>query len=106
MSNISTAECRKGAKNVGINIGKFQQTLNQGAILINQKDRSGVELRQFDEVYYKEETYIIIWHPMEEAFVGSSVTGRYVPFSELANVKYVKNLKEKKQTEHQYTQLI
>ncbi|WP_255259313.1 hypothetical protein [Bacillus toyonensis] len=89
-----------------INIGEFQQTLNQGAILINQKDRNGVELRQFDEVYYKEDTYIIIWHPMEETFVGSSVTGRYVPFSELTNVKYVKNLKEDKRKEYQYTQSI
>lgn len=106
MSNISTAECIKGAKNVGINIGKFQETLNQGAILINQKDRNGVELRQFDEVYYKEDTYIIIWHPMEEAFVGSSVTGRYVPFSELANVKFMKNLKEEKRKEQQCTQSI
>ncbi|QIW22636.1 hypothetical protein EVG22_24480 [Bacillus thuringiensis serovar andalousiensis] len=85
---------------------KFQQTLNQGAILINQKDRNGVELRQFDEVYYKEATYIIIWHPIEETFVGSPVTGRYVPFSELVNVKYLKNLKKEKKTEHQCTQVI
>ncbi|MRB61592.1 hypothetical protein GH880_29485 [Bacillus thuringiensis] len=89
-----------------MNIGKFQQTLNQGAILINQKDRNGVELRQFDEVYYKETTYIIIWHPIEEAFVGSSVTGRYVPFSKLANVQHVKNLKAEKRKEKQYIQSI
>ncbi|MEW9576689.1 hypothetical protein U9K47_15225 [Bacillus toyonensis] len=100
MSNLSTAEWIKGAKNVGINIGKFQQTLNQGAILINQKDRYGVELRQFDEVYYKDANYIIVWHPFEEAFVGSSVTGRYVPFSELVNVKHLKNLKEEQGIEH------
>lgn len=106
MSNISTAECIKGDKNVRINIGKFQQTLNQGAILINQKDRNGVELRQFDEVYYKDATYIIIWHPIEEAFVGSSVTGRYVPFSELANVRHVKNLKAAQGTEHPCIQSI
>ncbi|MED1287633.1 hypothetical protein [Bacillus mycoides] len=91
---------------MGINIGKFQETLNQGAILINQRDRNGIELRQFDEVYYKEANYIIIWHPIEEAFVGSPVTGRYVPFSELANVKFMKNLKEEKRKEQPCTQSI
>ncbi|MEC2351411.1 hypothetical protein [Bacillus toyonensis] len=80
---------------MGINIGEFQKKLNQGAIPINQKDRNGIELRQFDEVHYQGRTYIIIWHPLEETFAGSSSTGRYVSFSDLKNVKYVKNLKKK-----------
>ncbi|OTX38308.1 hypothetical protein BK709_30415 [Bacillus thuringiensis serovar shandongiensis] len=75
-------------------MNKFQQKLNQGSIPINQKDKNGIELRQFDEVHYQERVYIIIWHPVEETFVGSCETGRYLSFSELANVKYVKNLKE------------
>ncbi|WP_254865185.1 hypothetical protein [Bacillus cereus] len=95
MSNISKAERMKGVKNLGMNISKFQQTLKQGAIPINQQDRNGIGLRQFDEVHYQEGSYIIIWHPIEEEFVGSSATGRCVSFSDLANVTYVKNLKRK-----------
>lgn len=92
---------------VGINIKKFQQTLNQGAITINQKDRNGIELRQFDEVHYQGSTYIIIWHPIEETFVGSSETGRYVSFPELTNVQYIKNLKERgTKTEQKYAHQI
>ncbi|EJR93116.1 hypothetical protein [Bacillus mycoides] len=93
MSNICKGEHTKGVHNMGMNIGKFQQKLSQGAIPINQQDKNGIGLRQFDEVHYQEKTYIIIWHPIEETFVGSSPTGKYVSFSDLVKVEYVRNLK-------------
>ncbi|MGG5741913.1 hypothetical protein [Bacillus cereus group sp. IBL03679] len=95
MSNICKAGHTKGVHNMGMNISEFQQKLSQGAISINQHDKNGIGLRQFDEVYYQERTYIIIWHPIEETFVGSSATGKYVSFSDLVKVEYVRNLKEK-----------
>ncbi|AFQ30512.1 hypothetical protein P4493_32690 [Bacillus thuringiensis] len=72
----------------------FRDKLRLGAIDINQNDKNGVFLRQFDEVRYKEEKYIIIWHPIYEEFVASHHTRKFIPYELLNRVEYKKNLKE------------
>ena len=38
---------------------------------IGQSNTSGKSLQQFDEIQYKNETYLIIWHPIYNEFLGS-----------------------------------
>lgn len=71
----------------------FRRKLMEGAIPIHQSDQDGTPLRQFDEVLYEGEKYIIIWNPIYEEFVGSHHTGNWIPFLWLNRVKYIKNLK-------------
>ena len=51
---------------------QFKEILEKGAIPIGQSDKLGKSLRQFDEIQYENEPYIIVWHPIYNEFVGSS----------------------------------
>ncbi len=54
---------------------QFKEMLDQGAISIGQSDQFGKPLRQFDEVQYGNEVYLVIWHPIYREFVGSHESG-------------------------------
>ncbi|WP_412509968.1 hypothetical protein [Bacillus thuringiensis] len=66
----------------------------QGAIPIGIVDQFGTSLRQFDEIQYHHQTYLIIWHPIYNEFVGSHESGDWIPYSELHHTTFIKNLKE------------
>ncbi|UYX55501.1 hypothetical protein M3Y14_27620 [Bacillus thuringiensis] len=72
----------------------FQGKLMLGETPIQQIDKNGIPLHQFDEVRYKEEKYIIIWHPIYDEFVASHCTGECIPFNVLNRVKLIKNSKD------------
>ncbi|UYX55708.1 hypothetical protein M3Y14_30950 (plasmid) [Bacillus thuringiensis] len=72
---------------------QFRDKLMLGAIPIHQIDKNGVPLHQFDEVQYKGEKYIIIWHPMYGEFVASHCNEEFIPFNVLDKVEYTRNLK-------------
>ncbi|MEB8720116.1 hypothetical protein P4H14_13485 [Bacillus cereus] len=73
---------------------QFKEMLDQGAIPIGLTDILGKSLRQFDEIQYENETYLIIWHPIYNEFVGSHESGNWIPYTELHQSIWIKNLKE------------
>ncbi|AZJ24839.1 hypothetical protein CT694_36090 (plasmid) [Bacillus wiedmannii bv. thuringiensis] len=73
---------------------QFKEILMQGAIPIGITDQFGVPLRQFDEIQYQQQVYLIIWHPMYDEFVGSHESGSWIPYSDLHQTTFIKNLKD------------
>ncbi|MDA2113717.1 hypothetical protein PDQ37_31850 [Bacillus cereus] len=73
---------------------QFKEMLDQGAIPIDLTDQFGKPLRQFDKVQYENETYLIVWHPTYEEFVGSHESGDWIPYIDLHQSVWIKNLKE------------
>ncbi|AEA19347.1 hypothetical protein BG08_6372 (plasmid) [Bacillus thuringiensis serovar kurstaki] len=73
---------------------QFKEMLDQGAISIGQSDQFGKPLRQFDEVQYGNEVYLVIWHPIYREFVGSHESGNWIPNTNLHQSIWIKNLKE------------
>ncbi|WP_103653057.1 hypothetical protein [Bacillus thuringiensis] len=73
---------------------EFKEILQKGAISIGQFDQTGVPLRQFDLVRYRQHTYLIIWHPIYHEFVGSHESGDWISSKALHDSVYIKNLKE------------
>ncbi|EEM93005.1 hypothetical protein bthur0013_56370 [Bacillus thuringiensis IBL 200] len=73
---------------------QFKEMLDQGAIPIGLTDQFSKPLRQFDEIQYKNEVYLIIWHPIYREFVGSHESGDWIPYTELHQSIWIKNLKE------------
>ncbi len=73
---------------------EFREVLMQGAIPIGIADQCGIALRQFDEIQYNQHTYLIIWHPMYDEFVGSHESGEWIPYSKLHHAIFIKNLKD------------
>nr|AAS68355.1 pBt10-like protein [Bacillus thuringiensis serovar galleriae] len=73
---------------------QFKEMLDQGAIPIDLIDPFGIPLRQFDKVQYKEEFYLIIWHPIYKEFVGSHESGDWIPYTDLHQSVWITNLKE------------
>ncbi|MDR4294136.1 hypothetical protein [Bacillus cereus] len=61
---------------------------------IGQSDTLGKSLRQFDEIQYDNETYLIIWHRMYNEFVGSHESRNWIPHTDLHKAVWIRNLKE------------
>ncbi|EOP81043.1 hypothetical protein IGM_05769 [Bacillus cereus HuB4-4] len=79
---------------------KFKETLMQGAIPIGIADQFGVTLRQFDEIQYHHQTYLIIWHPIYNEFVGSHESENWISYSELNHATFIRNLKDSFSYQH------
>ncbi|MCQ6288979.1 hypothetical protein NPM18_24700 [Bacillus cereus] len=79
---------------------QFREVLMQGAIPIGIADQCGIALRQFDEIQYNQHTYLIIWHPMYDEFVGSHESGDWIPYAKLHQTKFIKNLKDSFTCQH------
>lgn len=79
---------------------QFKEILMQGAIPIGITDPFGVALRQFDEIQYHHHTYLIIWHPMYNEFVGSHESGDWISYSELHYATFIRNLKDSFSYQH------
>lgn len=73
---------------------QFKEMLDQGAISIGQTDQFGKPLRQFDEIQYENEVYLVIWHPIYREFIGSHESGDWIPHTDLHQSIWIKNLKE------------
>ncbi|ARV91357.1 hypothetical protein BK727_07610 [Bacillus thuringiensis serovar roskildiensis] len=73
---------------------QFNEILEKGAIPIGQSDKLGKSLRQFDEIQYKDETYLIVWHPMYNEFVGSHESQDWISHTDLHKAVWIKNLKD------------
>ena len=73
---------------------EFKQILEKGSIPIGQSDILGKSLRQFDEIQYENETYLIIWHPIYNEFVGSHESGNWISHTDLHKAVWIRNLKE------------
>ncbi|AMR88709.1 MULTISPECIES: hypothetical protein [Bacillus cereus group] len=73
---------------------RFKKMLDQGAIPIDLTDHFGTPLRQFDKVRYKNEVYLIIWHPIYREFVGSHESRDCIPYTDLQQFVWIENLKE------------
>ena len=73
---------------------KFKEILEKGAIPIGQSDTLGKSLRQFDEIQYENETYLIVWHPLNNEFVGSHESGNWISHTDLHKSLWIKNLKD------------
>lgn len=72
----------------------FKEILDKGAIPIGQSDELGKPLRQFDQIQYKNETYLIVWHPIYNEFVGSHESGDWISHTDLHKSIWIKNLKD------------
>ncbi|PGQ72848.1 hypothetical protein COA26_20145 [Bacillus cereus] len=73
---------------------QFKEMLDKGEIYIGQSDRFGKPLRQFDEVQYENEVYLVIWHPIYREFVGSHESGDCISNTNLHQSIWIRNLKE------------
>ncbi|MGR5897557.1 hypothetical protein ACT7C8_01320 [Bacillus cereus] len=73
---------------------QFKEILEKGSIPIGQSDIFGKSLRQFDEIQYENETYLIIWHPIYNEFVGSHESGNWISHTDLHKAVWIRNLKE------------
>ncbi|MEB8676372.1 hypothetical protein P4H08_24255 [Bacillus cereus] len=73
---------------------QFKKMLDQGAIPIGLTDQFGKPLRQFDEIQYENEVYLIIWNPIYREFIGSHESGDWIPHNDLPQSIWIKNLKE------------
>ncbi|OOR04915.1 hypothetical protein BW897_31775 [Bacillus cereus] len=73
---------------------QFKEISEKGVIPIGQSDTFGKSLRQFDEIQYENETYLIIWHPIYNEFVGSHESGNWISHIDLHKSVWIKNLKE------------
>ncbi|PFE08055.1 hypothetical protein [Bacillus cereus] len=72
----------------------FKEILEKGAIPIGQSDQVGNPLRQFDEIQYENETYLIVWHPIYNEFVGSHESRNWISHTDLHKSIWIKNLKD------------
>ncbi|OUB80909.1 hypothetical protein [Bacillus wiedmannii] len=72
----------------------FKEILEKGAIPIGQFDKLGKPLRQFDEIQYENETYLIVWHPMYNEFIGSHESKNWISYIDLHKCIWIKNLKD------------
>ncbi|TJZ99687.1 hypothetical protein FA950_30120 [Bacillus thuringiensis] len=73
---------------------QFKEILDKGAIPIGQSDKLGKSLRQFDEIQYENETYLIVWHPMYNEFVGSHESGDWISHTDFHKSVWLTNLKD------------
>ncbi|EPC8411816.1 hypothetical protein ACR3AM_006303 [Bacillus thuringiensis] len=73
---------------------QFKEILEQGAIPIGKYDKLGKSLRQFDEIQYEDETYLIVWHPIYNEFVGSHESRDWIAQTDLHKSVWIKNLKD------------
>ncbi|MEC2709735.1 hypothetical protein [Bacillus thuringiensis] len=73
---------------------QFKEILEKGAIPIGKCDKLGKSLRQFDEIQYKDETYLIVWHPVYNEFVGSHESRDWISHTDLHKSVWIKNLKD------------
>ncbi|EEM86142.1 hypothetical protein BK749_21735 [Bacillus thuringiensis serovar vazensis] len=72
----------------------FKEILEKGAIPVGQTDKLGKSLRQFDEIQYENEIYLIVWHPIHNEFVGSHESGDWISHTNLHKSIWIKNLKD------------
>ncbi|MDA2638852.1 hypothetical protein PDQ79_30925 [Bacillus cereus] len=77
-----------------MSLKQFKEILEKGAIPIGQSDILGKSLCQFDEIQYDNETYLIVWHPMYNEFVGSHASGKWISSANLHKSIWIKNLKD------------
>ncbi|HDW3058309.1 TPA: hypothetical protein RMI67_006252 [Bacillus cereus] len=73
---------------------QFKEILKKGNVPIGQFDTLGKSLRQFDEIQYKNEIYLIIWHPIYNEFVGSHESGEWISHADLHKSVWIRNLIE------------
>lgn len=77
-----------------MSLKQFKEILEKGAIPIGQSDTLGTSLRQFDEIQYENEIYLIIWHPIYNEFVASHESGNWISHTDLHKSVWIRNLKE------------
>ncbi|WP_308128363.1 hypothetical protein [Bacillus cereus] len=67
--------------------------LGKEAIPIGQFDKFRTSLRQFCEMQYINETYLINWHPIYNEFVGSHESETWISHTDLHKFVWIKNFK-------------
>lgn len=71
----------------------FKDILEKGAISTSQHDKFGRLLRQFDEIEYEGEIYLIVWHPIIHEFIGSHESKYWISHTDFHKSVWRKNLK-------------
>ncbi|MEB8649979.1 hypothetical protein P4G96_14090 [Bacillus cereus] len=69
---------------------QFNGVLKKGSIPIGQSDMIEISLHQFDEIQYKNETYLIVWHPTYNEFIGSHETEKWISHTNLHQSVWIK----------------